>query len=261
MAFWGKRVASPVIEVVPLSLVVTMFVREGIVMAADSRLTLNNTVQQNAQVTNQLSVTQTDSNFKVFLAPGNVGIATFGMGDIGGVPIAGYIESFMEEMLAGQQVEIDRIPGMILDYFTAMKVPPATYFHIGGYKLENGRLVQYVFEVNIPAKSIKRVNKPDPKGSEHLGSSWGGETDLLSRLLNPSCWKGADGRFYDNAQYNIPWQFFTLQDAIDFAVFAVRTTADTMRFQPRPKTVGGPIDVLVIKPKESFWVQKKTLHL
>jgi hypothetical protein len=244
-----------------MSLVVTMFVREGIVMAADSRLTLNNTLHQSAQVTEQLAVTQTDSNFKVFQAPGNIGIATYGAGDIGGVPIAGFIESFIEERMGNQRAEVDRIPGMILDYFAAMKTPPATYFHIGGYKLENGRLAQHVYEVNVQAKSIKRVNKPDPAGAEHLGSWWGGETDLLIRLLNPSCWKGSDGRFYDFAQYNIPWQFFTLQDAIDFAVYAVRTTADTMRFQPRPKTVGGPIDVLVIKPKECFWVQKKTLHL
>ncbi|HEY3931194.1 MAG TPA: hypothetical protein VGM58_02375 [Verrucomicrobiae bacterium] len=40
----------------------------------------------------------------------------------------------------------------------------------------------------------------------------------------------------------------------------IRATADTMRFQIRGKTVGGPIDVLVIKPTEAFWISRKTLQ-
>jgi hypothetical protein len=52
----------------------------------------------------------------------------------------------------------------------------------------------------------------------------------------------------------------TLQDAIDFAVYAVRTTIETMRFQQKEKTVGGPIDILVIKPNEvPTWIKRKEL--
>jgi hypothetical protein len=61
--------------------------------------------------------------------------------------------------------------------------------------------------------------------------------------------------------FGIPFQFFTLQDAIDFAVYAVRVTIDSIRFQTRAKTVGGPIDVLVIKPTEACWIDKKELHV
>ena len=54
----------------------------------------------------------------------------------------------------------------------------------------------------------------------------------------------------------------TVLDAIDFAVYAVRSTVDSIRFiATRSKTVGGPIDVLVIKPREAFWVQRKTLKV
>lgn len=42
---------------------------------------------------------------------------------------------------------------------------------------------------------------------------------------------------------------------------AVNVTIDTMRFHPRPKTVGGPVDVLIIKPYMADWVQQKTLHV
>ncbi|MFW6363069.1 MAG: hypothetical protein ACOC0D_04405, partial [Spirochaeta sp.] len=58
----------------------------------------------------------------------------------------------------------------------------------------------------------------------------------------------------------IPFEFFTLQDAIDFSVFAVRSTIEAIRFMPRPKTVGGPIDILAITPSESRWIQRKELH-
>ncbi len=51
-----------------------------------------------------------------------------------------------------------------------------------------------------------------------------------------------------------------LQDAIDFAVYAIQTTIDTMRFQARRKTVGGPIDVLALTPDEVKWIQKKELR-
>ena len=61
--------------------------------------------------------------------------------------------------------------------------------------------------------------------------------------------------------FPVPYSFFTLQDAIDYAVYAVKVTIDTIRFQPRAKTVGGPIDVLVIKPQDALWVQMKKLRV
>lgn len=62
------------------------------------------------------------------------------------------------------------------------------------------------------------------------------------------------------ADYNIPFNFFTLQDSIDFAKYALQTTIDTMKFENRIKTVGGPIDILVIKPNGGFWINRKELH-
>jgi hypothetical protein len=51
-----------------------------------------------------------------------------------------------------------------------------------------------------------------------------------------------------------------LQDAVDFAIYAIRTTIDTMRFEARPKNVGGPIDVLVLTPGGAHWIQRKELQ-
>lgn len=57
----------------------------------------------------------------------------------------------------------------------------------------------------------------------------------------------------------IDWQFMSLQDAVDFARFAIETTINAMRFQSIDKTVGGPIDILIIKPNKSEWLQHKLL--
>ena len=47
---------------------------------------------------------------------------------------------------------------------------------------------------------------------------------------------------------------------VNFADFAVRTTVGTMRFQLRPKTVGGEIDLLVLRRSGAEWVRRKTLR-
>jgi hypothetical protein len=41
----------------------------------------------------------------------------------------------------------------------------------------------------------------------------------------------------------------------------MEATINTMRFQTRAKTVGGPIDVLVIYPNKTEWVKQKKLHV
>ena len=45
--------------------------------------------------------------------------------------------------------------------------------------------------------------------------------------------------------------FFTLQDAIDFSTYAVRTTIEHSVSSSEVRTVGGPIDVLAIFPSGS----------
>jgi len=237
-----------------MSFIITLYVQEGIVMASDSRLTVNRIEQRGIQQV-QICVPQSDANYKTFLAPDNVGISTFGAADINGVPISGYIESFITEKLSAGTVELHQIPRLILDYFRSLPLIPDTSFHIAGYTTENGRRIPHVWVVNLPQSTITQMNQPGQQGA-----TWGGESDIMSRLLNTVGTIAADGKFSQIPAYPIDWQFFTLQDAIDFAIYAVRTTIDSMRFQTREKTVGGPVDVLVIKPDRAFWVARKELH-
>lgn len=238
-----------------MTFIITLYVREGIVMASDSRLTFHSKQQEEDSQIIQLAVGLTDSHQKLFLGAGNIGIATFGAAEVEGVPIAGYIESFMDEYLAQGDYSVEEVPPTILEYFRALPGPPNAGFIVAGYQTVEGIAEQHVWETLVGIENVKKVNKPNT-----YGAWWRGETDILARLVQPVGHQGAEGTFKPLPHYHIQWRFFTLQDAIDYAIYAVRATIDTMRFQPRPKTVGGPIDVLVIKPNEAFWVQRKALH-
>jgi hypothetical protein len=240
-----------------MSFSITTYVREGIVMAADSRLSLNNCQQNGQNSINLISISQSDSNRKLFVTKNNVGIASVGAADIKGVPIAGFIDEFINLIVSDNQWSPENIADEIIKYFNSQIVIPDTQFHIAGY--ENTGKDQQIVEVNILHKTKKLIKQKD-----QFGASWQGETDVLARLLNPSAEidilnGNKIKNIYPNVQ--IPFDFFTLQDAIDFSVYAVKTTIDTIRFQPRPKTVGGPIDVLVIHPDNSIWIQHKELSV
>lgn len=240
-----------------MSLVVTVYVQEGIVMAADSRLTLTSHEEQGDKTVVNLAVGQSDSNYKLFLAPHGVGISTCGDADIKGVPIAGYVDSFVAAKLKNKPTSIEQVAKAVLDHFEAFDPVPSCQFHVAGYSRGTSHVEQEVWQVNVAAKQVSRLNPPGQQGA-----SWGGEGDILARLIVPVARIDADDKVLEKLpSHQIPWQFFTLQDAIDFAVFAVRSTSDAIRFQPRPKTVGGPIDVLVIKPSGAVWVQRKELRV
>jgi hypothetical protein len=278
-----------------MAFVITLYAREGIVMASDSRLTLNTEQQKGEKQVVQVAVGVSDSNNRIFLLPNHIGLSTYGAADIRGVPIGVYIEAFINEHLSDTQVEVDQVAVSVLEYFRQFDPPPSTQFHVAGYKkggngqddasegeedddipkvfrqielppdtlfdaaghrAERGVRDQHVWHIDVAQNGISRLN-----ASKQPGVSWGGEADILARLIQPVGILGSKGAVKQVLPHSpIPWQFFTLQDAIDFCIFAVRTTIDALRFQTRPKTVGGPIDVLVLKPHRAWWVQRKALH-
>lgn len=238
-----------------MSFVITMFVREGIVMASDSRVTLSRKQEKDDETTLHMAVGLSDSNYKTFLTPNKVGISTFGAAAIEGIPIAGFIESFVTEELS-QEAEVDAVPDALLEHFSEFDPVPSTSFLVAGYKAHDRRREQQVYMVRVAEGDVHQVNPPGQQGAH-----WGGNSDIATRLIQPVATLGPDGEIKQRLpHFQIPWGFFTLQDAIDFCIFAVRSTIEAMRFQPRPKSVGGPIDVLVIKPDEAYWVKKKELR-
>ena len=108
--------------------------------------------------------------------------------------------------------------------------------------------------MNIKSKIIEQID------TSAQGASWDGETFTLTRLVQNVAVKTNDGNYIDLPFEDILWGYFTLQDAIDFARYAVETTIQTMHFKNVVETVGGSVDILVITPDETKWLQKKTLR-
>lgn len=243
-----------------MSFVIAIYVKEGIVLASDSRTTFNSTKTLPPQkegdlpsVVNQLGVHISDTNYKSFVTTNHVGITTCGDASIKGLPITGYIESFIREY---DSADVETIANALLPYFKTIEPNLKSVFTVAGYKyVKENQYEQKVYVINTQRGTVEALN------TTAQGAHWDGETDVLIRLIQPLCVKQEKGPHLDLPQYNIPWNFFTLQDAIEFAEYATKVTIDTMKFQERVKTVGGPIDILVLKPNSHQWIAHKELHI
>lgn len=244
-----------------MSLVIVTYVPEGIVMASDSRQFITVEGKTPDGRVFKVETIGSDSVTKTFLLVNQrIGISNFGQDLLAGVPMASYIKKFIEEELTAAD-DVTTIPQKLVEYFRKSFPEADAGFHVAGYKKEGKISIPYVYHCHISRNSIERRNiKPD--GSLAYGATWSGQIDVINSIVNPVVIKDDKGtdKIVRTPAAPIIWDAVALQDAIDFSIYAIRTTIDTMRFQARPKNVGGPIDVLVITPDEAKWVQKKELR-
>lgn len=262
-----------------MSLIVTVYVNDGIVMASDSRTTLTNT-RRTGSKTIQNNFPLSDSTFKTFLCSNDCGISACGAASYNNKPIAGYIENFIEEQIHNN-TDINEMPKLLLDYFDRLDKDTVAIFHVCGYEKKDGKLMQHAYRVVTGAnKSVKDMINPGTHGA-----FWNGETTVMAKLLKgqiinpnyisvdnlnlqlgeapPAIIKKAividatTVEIYDDT--DIAWDYMSLQDAIDFSRYAIETTVKTMQFQSVAKTVGGPIDILTITPNGGKWIKHKKI--
>jgi hypothetical protein len=243
-----------------MTLVVTTYVPGGIVMASDSRqsVTIEGKTPEGKDF--KVETANSDAVMKTaLLEKQQVGVSNHGQDLLNGVPMGSYIKRFIEEELVAAD-DVTTIPKKLVEYFRKPFPDADAGFYVAGYKKEGKASVPYVYHCHVAKNTIERRNvKPD--GSLAYGASWSGQIDVLTSIVNPVIVKdekGADKMI--RAPAPIIWDAMTLQDAIDFSIYAIRTTIDTMRFQARPKNVGGPIDVLLLTPEEARWIKRKELH-
>lgn len=268
-----------------MSLIITVCTSEGIVMASDSRSTYNKTETNGTTKTVKFGVHFTDTTYKTFLCDDRIGISTCGDGTICGKSIAGHIENFINNIYDKEDA-VETTSQKLLKYFTELPEKSNVTFHVAGYKKENGKDIAEVYSVLTESRQVNLLREGV------CGANWDGERATLTRLvknsyvvpevnaipigtitLNRKNEDGTENSVVLKNQIAIPggalrqpeleiaWNLMTLQDGIDFASYAIKTTIDTMRFQVAPKTVGGPIDILVIKPNGAYWIQRKELHI
>jgi hypothetical protein len=265
---------------------------EGIVLAADSRVTLMaQLVQQvapGAPAAPPVLLPSTFDNATKLLRvkeQSHVGAVTFGAGAIGtNAPRTAH--SFLpefEKTLAGRgRLSVEDFAKELGEFFVrqwnAGGMPPKPpdpeqmTFFVAGF--DEDAVYGRVFEIHIP-------NQPTPKewfvGAHEFGAIWGGQNELVHRLIN-----GFDPRIVEIArsEFNapmvatqrfaeklkglnlpIPYQFLPLQDSVDLAIFLVRMTLTIQTWQIGVRGVGGAVDVATITQTGGFQpIQEKTIR-
>jgi hypothetical protein len=243
-----------------MSLVIATYVPEGIVMASDSRQVITVERKSNNGKGLKVETVNSDAVMKTFLLQEqSVGISTFGADLLAGVPMSSHVEKFVEEDVITAD-GVTTVARKLVEYLRRSFPNADVGFHVCGYEKGGKISVPHVYHCHVSRDIAERKNvKPD--GSIAYGAIWSGQIDIIASIVNPVLVKDQKGvGKVVRTPAPIVWSAMTLQDAIDFSVYAIRTTIDTMRFQARPKNVGGPIDVLLLTPHEARWVCRKELH-
>ena len=257
---------------------------EGLVLAADSRVTL---LAQLQGVTvpaggNVMVPATFDNAIKLLSSPSQsyVAAVTYGQGAIGqAAPRTA--SSFMPEFDSKlsqethDRITVEAFAKKLGDFFaTQWKTEgmpsqgvPDMIFLVAGYD-----------DVNAPYGRIYEVKVPShPEPVEMLpgqfGAAWGGQRELTDRLLQgfdpglpmlvqqhlkvPAADQQQAATLLDAALRSkltipIPWQFLPLQDCVDLSIFLLRTTITLQKWVVGIRGVGGAIDLATITRTHGF---------
>lgn len=241
-----------------MSFIITVYVSEAIVMASDSRQLIT-IKRQAASETNPTAIETINSDFvyKTFLlANQRTAVSTCGESMLGKVNVASYVKRFEEEKLR-EKDDVVTVAQKITEFFAENFPGAHVSFHVAGFRKESGISMPYVYGCYIARNEVKRLNVKPSTEEITYGAAWGGEGDIMARVFSSYGVQAKNETAEQRLKAMVVWDAMPVQDAIDFAIYAVRTTIDTIRFQARPKTVGGPIDVLLLTPEIITWIQKK----
>ena len=232
-----------------MSLVVTVYVPSGIVMAADSRMTVLRSEEreegdQKLKVQQQIVLSDNASKI-VALSTIGAGISVYDAGVINNQPVDSHVHRFEEEEITPED-DVVSCGEKFLSFFQTNYANVPVGFHVSGYRLENRASVPFVLVGHTTKQEgVRRINVNDD-GKVQYGILRSGDIQVVNRIIEKT---------------QLPlFAAMPLQDAVDYAVHLIRTTIDTMRFEPRFPGVGGAIDVLAVTPTEMQWVQRKELR-
>jgi hypothetical protein len=262
-----------------LTIIVSVKINDGIVMAADSAGTM-----PSGQI-------YAHANKITNLCEGlPLGAMSTGAGGIGNESVetllkdlrhrfAGSDPAFAEWRLDPANYTVEGVATRLRTFLFEEKVlscpePTNLQTRICGYSA--GRSLAEVWEVGIAGGSC-----PPPRqimGETGFGVSWDGQYEALNRLilgvgfdigaalakhgLAPDEAASLQQKLVGELYATLSAPAMPIQDAIDLARFLVETTIGFVRFAVfMPKTVGGAVEIAAITKHEGFqWVQRKSFH-
>lgn len=263
-----------------MSLAVAIKGPEGVVLAADSRVTLE------AQRGNgPILPVNFDNATKLlgFSKPQNyVGAVTYGAAVIGmRTPrtAQSFVPEFELSLESEERLGVLEFSKRLGNFFMErwQENMPADYkgpnmtFVVGGYDPEGAYGKIFLFE-------IPRKPGPEPRNPDDFGMTWGGQLAVASRIihgfdpallpllqkilnLDKESMKRVEEGLRHNMEFPIPYPVLPLQDCVDLATFLVRSTIVAQDLAVGVRGVGGPIDVAVITRTGGLqYVQQKRIH-
>ncbi len=268
-----------------MSLGIALKAAGGIVLAADSRVTLNRTIQSAGPTPTTTLIPATfDNATKLLSVPGQpyVGAVTFGLGALGQAEprtAASFLPEFDKTLAGLARLSVEEFAAALSDFYMGQwkRLMPAGYagddmiFLVGGY--DDGAAYGRVFSLSIPKEPA-----PLEQFAGDFGAVWGGQRAYADRLmngfddatiagvrdhlgLNPSQVTDLITYLKQHNPMPIPYQFLPLQDCVDLCVALVRSTINMQRFIIDVRGVGGPIDVATVTPADGFRpVQQKEIR-
>jgi hypothetical protein len=254
---------------------------EGLVLAADSRVTLGS--QQPGQpptLVNFDNATKLLSFGEPSIANPHryIGAVTYGQAAIGLRTANSFAPEF-EEKLPDKRIEVSEFAKRLSDFFIEQwqSVMPEKYtgpsmtFVVGGFN--DGEPYGRVYLIEIPNAPAPIEQNPQPG---EFGITWGGQREFVDRLL-----QGYDHRLpkliqdalhlksaqmsglektLQPLQMSIPVQMLALQDCVNLAIFFIRVTIEAQELSVGIRGVGGDIDVATVTRKEGLqFVQQKKI--
>lgn len=258
-----------------MTLIVSLRIPDGIVLAGDSLATMQNQTQIVADIdvkcpscghdhtlgqhpVAQMIFPATTFSFAQKVVPfmGKFGVGTFGQGQLAGETIYFAIRKLEQSSGANVPSSAEEAADLIGQYMHSLLVRElanngedinaasdtwyATGFQVVGYNGDDAVTVELLI-----GKTVKKI--------VHSGFNinCSGQHNVVKALFDLS-----------SANPNLApiYSLFSLQDAISYAQFLIQTTAMHQQFSRSIPGVGGEIDVALVTPFDNFrWIKQKEL--
>ena len=259
-----------------MSLGVIVKAPEGLVLAAESRLSLS--VRDSSGTVLPVYFDNATKLFS-FQKSKKIGVVTWGQAVIGkrsAQNLMPEFEAYIENKMENRELSAFDFAKYLSDFFINhwnkeqqnFRGIPMT-FAVGGF--DKTEPYGKVYIIDIP-------NRPDPdeRNEKDFGYTLGGQHEMVSRITrgyDPAILqliakkfnlKGNQIRKLENEfrqlQLPIPIDTMPLQDCVNWAIFLIRTTITAQSLSMGIRGCGGYIDVATITQSEGFnYVQKKQI--
>jgi hypothetical protein len=265
-----------------MTLAIAFKAPEGIVLAADSRVTLTPAGLPGIPPPQVYF----DNATKLLSVNGqaSIGIVTHGTGAIGQQDprtAHGFMPEFEEHLSenCSERATVEEVATELGTFFSQQwtqagmpdNIDPMNFIVTG---FDKGSAYGRLFDVSVPnaAQPVEQLE------GDRFGIHLGGQADLVQRLMG-----GFDGRTVEIAKQTLglddqqaqnlhqalqaglgiatPYQFLPLQDCVDMSMFLVKMTAAIQGWTIGVRGVGGAVDVATITRTDGFKpIQQKTIQ-